>query len=80
MNWYVIGCQDALEKLGIANTHPLMKGVKVDVDVEPFDPAKPIKPEKAPAARIWPPPRVPPFSFLFGPACAGPSASTPGLA
>lgn len=56
MNWYAIGCQEALEKLGIANTHPLMKGVKVDVDTDPLDPAKPFKPEKAPSARIWPPP------------------------
>lgn len=50
MNWYSLGRQAALEKLGIANTHPLMKGTKVDVEV----PSE--KPEKAPVARVWPPP------------------------
>lgn len=51
MNWVALGRQGVLIKLGIANSHPLMRGVKVDVDPEETD-----APPKPPVPRVWPPP------------------------
>lgn len=51
MNWYTLGMQEAMHKLGIANTHPLMKGVKVNPRA-----AVTGAPPPPPVARVWPAP------------------------
>ncbi len=47
---FLLGQADALRKLGMANTHPLMAGAQLD----PGEPST--KAPKAPVARKWPAP------------------------
>lgn len=42
---------------GTSNQHPLLKGIKVDTAApDVTDRSKPYAPEKAPTAKVWPPP------------------------